>query len=54
MSDNSKQLEEKMAEALKGGGEKRIAKQHQQKKLTARERVDYLWTKVLLRRLGSW
>ena len=42
MSDNTKKLEEKMAEALKGGGEKRIVKQHQQKKLTARERVDYL------------
>ena len=42
MSQNTEKLNEKMAEALKGGGEKRIAKQHQQKKLTARERVDYL------------
>ncbi|MCC8361301.1 acyl-CoA carboxylase subunit beta [Salinimicrobium sediminilitoris] len=42
MSQNTKKLNEKITEALKGGGEKRIAKQHQQKKLTARERVDYL------------
>lgn len=42
MSQNKKELEKKIAEALLGGGEKRIAKQHQQKKLTARERIDYL------------
>jgi len=42
MSQNTEKLKEKIAEALKGGGEKRIAKQHQQKKLTARERVEYL------------
>ncbi|WP_029037406.1 acyl-CoA carboxylase subunit beta [Salinimicrobium xinjiangense] len=42
MSQNTEKLKEKMAEALKGGGEKRIAKQHGQKKLTARERVEYL------------
>lgn len=42
MSENTQKLQEKINEALKGGGEKRIAKQHEKKKLTARERVDYL------------
>lgn len=42
MSQNTEKLKAKMAEALKGGGDKRIAKQHEKKKLTARERVDYL------------
>ncbi|MGM1056206.1 MAG: acyl-CoA carboxylase subunit beta [Bacteroidota bacterium] len=42
MSQNKEELKNKIAEAHLGGGEKRIAKQHHQKKLTARERVDYL------------
>ncbi|MFD0975992.1 acyl-CoA carboxylase subunit beta [Salinimicrobium gaetbulicola] len=42
MSQNKEKLKEKITEALQGGGEKRIAKQHEKKKLTARERVDYL------------
>ncbi|PZD77011.1 acyl-CoA carboxylase subunit beta [Mesonia sp. K7] len=42
MSDNTKQLEEKIALAHLGGGEKRIEKQHSKNKLTARERVEYL------------
>ena len=42
MSDNTKNLQDKIAEAHKGGGEKRIQKQHDKKKLTARERVQYL------------
>ena len=42
MSENKEKLQQKVAEALKGGGEKRIAKQHEKKKLTARERIDYL------------
>lgn len=42
MSDNLKALHEKKAEAKQGGGEKRIQKQHDKRKLTARERVDYL------------
>src|SRR5690554_275711 len=42
MSDNNKKLQEFIAEAKMGGGEKRIAKQHEKKKLTARERVEYL------------
>jgi propionyl-CoA carboxylase beta chain len=35
-------LNDKIALAKLGGGEKRIAKQHEKKKLTARERVEYL------------
>ncbi len=42
MSQNLDKLKEKIAEAHKGGGEKRIQKQHEKKKLTARERVEYL------------
>ncbi|MDT8415156.1 MAG: acyl-CoA carboxylase subunit beta [Flavobacteriaceae bacterium] len=42
MSDNLKKLEARKALALLGGGEKRIAKQHEKKKLTARERIQYL------------
>ncbi|MCL6265397.1 acyl-CoA carboxylase subunit beta [Flagellimonas myxillae] len=42
MDSKIKTLNEKLAEARLGGGEKRIEKQHQKKKLTARERVHYL------------
>ena len=35
-------IEEKRAQALVGGGERRIAAQHKKGKLTARERVDIL------------
>lgn len=42
MSQNHEELQRKIEEAHLGGGEKRIAKQHEKKKLTARERVDYL------------
>lgn len=41
MSQNTAKLEEKIAKAHLGGGEARIAKQHEKKKLTARERVNY-------------
>lgn len=37
-----KELERRQNEALIGGGEKRIESQHSKKKLTARERVEYL------------
>lgn len=37
------QLEEKRTEALKMGGEKRVARQHDRGKLDARQRVDYLF-----------
>ncbi len=42
MKENQKKLNEKIAEAKLGGGLKRIEKQHQKKKLTARERINYL------------
>ncbi len=42
MSQNKEKLQEKIKEAYLGGGEKRIEKQHEKKKLTARERVDFL------------
>ncbi|TMU57076.1 acyl-CoA carboxylase subunit beta [Flagellimonas algicola] len=42
MDSKIKTLNEKLAEAHLGGGEKRIEKQHQKKKLTARERIHYL------------
>jgi len=42
MKDKIKALEDKIALAHLGGGANRIAKQHEKKKLTARERVEYL------------
>ena len=42
MSKNIEKLQEKIALAHLGGGQERIEKQHQKKKLTARERVAYL------------
>src|SRR5687768_4039014 len=42
MKDKIKILEDKIALAHAGGGGDRIAKQHEKKKLTARERVEYL------------
>jgi len=41
MDDRIDELRELRAEARKGGGEERIEKQHEQGKMTARERVDY-------------
>ncbi|SDQ60199.1 acyl-CoA carboxylase subunit beta [Flagellimonas zhangzhouensis] len=41
MESKIKALQERIAEAHLGGGQKRIDKQHQKKKLTARERVLY-------------
>jgi propionyl-CoA carboxylase beta chain len=41
MDEKLKKLEERVALAHLGGGEKRIAKQHAKKKLTARERIHY-------------
>ena len=40
MTDKIKDLEDKIALAHLGGGEKRIATQHSKKKLTAREREE--------------
>jgi len=42
MNRTRKKLDERIAQALQGGGQKRIEKQHKKKKLTARERVEYL------------
>ena len=42
MESKIKDLNEKLAQAYLGGGQKRIDKQHEKKKLTARERVHYL------------
>ena len=42
MNEKISQLEEKIAEAQKGGGEKRIEKQHEKGKFTARERIHFL------------
>ncbi|MCO6499482.1 MAG: acyl-CoA carboxylase subunit beta [Vicingus serpentipes] len=42
MKDKFKLLDEKIAEAQLGGGEKRIEAQHQKGKLTARERIHFL------------
>ena len=42
MPDKLELLEAKIAEAQKGGGEKRIAAQHAKGKLTARERIHFL------------
>lgn len=42
MDKNIKSLNDKIAKAKLGGGETRIEKQHAKKKLTARERIEYL------------
>lgn len=39
------ELKRKLAKVALGGGEKRIAKLHEQGKMTARERIDYLFDK---------
>ena len=43
MREILRRLEEKREAARKGGGEKRVAQQHQKGKLTARERLDLLF-----------
>ncbi|MEE1962802.1 acyl-CoA carboxylase subunit beta [Allomuricauda taeanensis] len=53
MDDKIKTLQEKMAQALLGGGEKRIEKQHQKKKLTARERVHYFLDEGSFEEMGA-
>ncbi|MEO7314819.1 MAG: acyl-CoA carboxylase subunit beta [Ginsengibacter sp.] len=42
MTPIKKELAKRVAEALQGGGDDRIKSQHGKKKLTARERIDYL------------
>ncbi len=45
-------LESKIDEALKGGGEKRIASQHKKGKLTARERIHFLFDEGTFQEVG--
>src|SRR5436190_11398163 len=42
MKDKLQELENKVTEAMKGGGEDRIGSQHKKGKLTARERIQLL------------
>lgn len=53
MKDTFKKLEEKRAEALQGGGKKRIEAQHKKGKLTARERIHFLLDENSFEELGS-
>ncbi len=45
-------LESKIEEAYKGGGEKRIASQHKKGKLTARERIHFLFDEGTFQEVG--
>ncbi|MBR9921644.1 MAG: acyl-CoA carboxylase subunit beta [Bacteroidetes bacterium] len=52
MEDKLSRLKDKMEEARKGGGEARIAKQHEKGKLTARERVELFLDKGSFEEIG--
>ena len=52
MKSKIETLNNKIAEAHLGGGEDRIEKQHQKKKLTARERVNYLMDEGSFEEIG--
>ncbi len=52
MDSKIKILNDKIALAQSGGGEKRIAKQHSNKKLTARERIMYLMDEGSFEEIG--
>ncbi|QYJ69237.1 acyl-CoA carboxylase subunit beta [Flavobacterium litorale] len=52
MEDKIKILNDKIAQAHLGGGKKRIEKQHAKKKLTARERVEYLMDEGSFEEMG--
>src|SRR5690554_20064 len=54
MQDKIKDLEKRIAEAHKGGGEKRIEAQHQKKKLTARERIHFLMDENSFEEIGMF
>jgi len=51
--DKIKKLNERIALSQLGGGQKRIDKQHQKKKLTARERVNYLMDEGSFEEIGA-
>ncbi|MFD2824712.1 acyl-CoA carboxylase subunit beta [Lacinutrix iliipiscaria] len=53
MEDKIKNLNEKLAAAYLGGGQARIDKQHEKKKLTARERVHYLLDEGSFEEIGA-
>uniref|UniRef100_UPI00404B5E14 acyl-CoA carboxylase subunit beta n=1 Tax=Flavobacterium sp. TaxID=239 RepID=UPI00404B5E14 len=53
MEEKIKILQDKIAKSHLGGGEKRIAKQHHQKKLTARERIQYLLDEGSFEEIGA-
>jgi propionyl-CoA carboxylase beta chain len=53
MDSKINQLNEKLAQAQLGGGQDRIDKQHEKKKLTARERVNYLMDEGSFEEIGA-
>ena len=53
MKAKLKILEEKLAESKLGGGEKRIASQHEKGKLTARERIHFLMDEGSFEEVGA-
>ncbi len=54
MQDKLQQLENKIIEAMKGGGEDRIAAQHKKGKLTARERLQLLLDEGSFEEIGMF
>ncbi len=52
MDSKINKLNEKLTQAYLGGGQKRIDKQHKKKKLTARERVNYLMDERSFEEIG--
>ena len=54
MEERIEALREKRATVEKGGGEKRIEKQHEQGKLTARERVEKLVDPESFQEIGAF
>src|SRR5690554_7807018 len=52
MQEKINDLEKKIAEAHKGGGEKRIEAQHEKNKLTARERIHFLMDEGSFEEIG--
>lgn len=53
MNSKIKALNEKLQQAYLGGGEARIKKQHAKKKLTARERINYLMDEGSFEEIGA-
>ena len=53
MDSKIKTLNEKLQKAFLGGGEARIKKQHAKKKLTARERINYLMDEGSFEEIGA-